>query len=142
MELVLEYTIHDLFKTAASVIEKSKGNKIFLFSGEMGTGKTTLIKAICHQLKIEEIVSSPTYSIVNIYHSKVFGEVYHFDLFRLKNEKEAEEIGMGSYLDSGNICLIEWPEIAPTILQSRNSIAIDLIYLENHNRQVTISSKN
>ena len=108
----------------------------------MGSGKTTLIKAICQQLGIEEIVSSPTYSIVNVYQSTLFGEVYHFDLFRLKNEHEAEEIGIADYLDSGNICIIEWPEIAPTILQSRNSIAINLSYLENHNRQLTLSSKN
>lgn len=142
MELVLEYTIDDLTKTATSVLEKLKENKIFLFSGEMGSGKTTLIKAICQQLGIEEIVSSPTYSIVNVYQSTLFGEVYHFDLFRLKNEHEAEEIGIADYLDSGNICIIEWPEIAPTILQSRNSIAINLSYLENHNRQLTLSSKN
>lgn len=142
MELVLEYTIDDLTKTAVSVLEKTKKNKIFLFSGEMGSGKTTLIKAICQQLGIEDIVSSPTYSIVNIYQSTLFGEVYHFDLFRLKNEQEAEEIGIADYLDSGNICIIEWPEIAPNILQSRNSIAINLSYLENHNRQLTLSSKN
>jgi tRNA threonylcarbamoyladenosine biosynthesis protein TsaE len=142
LELVLEYTIDDLTKTATSVLENTKENKIFLFSGEMGSGKTTLIKAICQQLGIDEIVSSPTYSIVNIYRSSFLGEVYHFDLFRLKNEQEAEEIGIADYLDSGNICIIEWPEIAPNILQSRNAIAINLSYLENHNRQLTLSSKN
>jgi tRNA threonylcarbamoyladenosine biosynthesis protein TsaE len=142
LKLVLEYTIHDLTKTAVSVIEKSKENKIFLFSGEMGSGKTTLIKSICEQFGIEEIVSSPTYSIVNVYKSTRLGEVYHFDLFRLKNEQEAEEIGIIDYLDSGNICIIEWPEIAPTILKSRDYIAINLSYLDNHNRLLTLSSKN
>ena len=140
MRLVIEYTIHDLTKTAASVIENSIDNKIFLFSGEMGSGKTTLIKEICKQLGVTETVSSPTYSIVNIYQSTPFGDIYHLDLFRLNNEQEAEEIGITDYLDSGNICIIEWPEIAPNILKSRNSIAINLSYLENHNRQLTLSS--
>lgn len=86
--------------------------RIFLFSGEMGSGKTTLIKELCKHLGAEEGLSSPTFSIVNEYLTATGKKVYHFDLYRLKNTQEAADIGMEDYLDSGNYCFIEWPEIA------------------------------
>ncbi|SDM24203.1 tRNA threonylcarbamoyladenosine biosynthesis protein TsaE [Daejeonella rubra] len=96
---------------AASALLKFAGNeKIFLFEGEMGAGKTTLIKSLCLQLGMIDNVSSPTYSIVNEY---VFpeGKIYHFDFFRIKDESEAFDIGFEEYLMSGEYCFIEWPEM-------------------------------
>ena len=85
--------------------------KIILFNGEMGAGKTTLIKAICHELGCEDEVSSPTFSLVNHYVSPSAGDVFHFDCYRLKSTEEAMDIGFEEYLESGSYCLIEWPEI-------------------------------
>jgi tRNA threonylcarbamoyladenosine biosynthesis protein TsaE len=91
--------------------------KIWLFDGEMGTGKTTLIKAVCRNLGVsEEQMSSPTFSIVNEYTGKD-GLIYHFDLYRLKHIGELFDIGFEEYLDSGNYCLIEWPELAKSFLR-------------------------
>ena len=88
---------------------------MFLFEGEMGSGKTTIIKAICNYLGINEGLSSPTYSIVNEYLTNMGKHVYHFDLYRLKDLQECLDIGMEDYLDSGNYCFIEWPQIAEKI---------------------------
>lgn len=99
----------ELPAVAQWIISKSQKG-IILFEGNMGVGKTTLIKALCASLGVEDEVSSPTYSLVNEYTSNQSGTVYHFDLYRLEDEVEALDIGIEEYLDSGNFCLIEWPE--------------------------------
>lgn len=137
MELVLEYSLEDSDKIAKEILENSKDKKLFLFTGEMGAGKTTLIKSICLNLGITENVSSPTYSIVNVYNSIKWGDVFHFDLFRLKSEMEAEDIGFSEYLDSGSYCIIEWPEMAPNLLRGYESCDISLKYLDSKKRQLT-----
>lgn len=102
--------IDDLPGAAAELIKQSKGLDVWLIKGEMGAGKTTLVKAIVHQLGVEGTVSSPTFSIVNQYGMAGEKLVYHFDLYRLKNESEAFDIGLEEYINSGAVCLIEWPE--------------------------------
>lgn len=100
---------------AASALLKFAGNeKVFLFEGEMGAGKTTLIKAICRQLGINDNASSPTYSIVNEY-AYPGGKIYHFDFFRIRDQSEALDIGFEEYLSSGDYCFIEWPEKIPDL---------------------------
>lgn len=89
--------------------------KVWLFYGEMGSGKTTLIKVLCSLLKVEDLVSSPTFAIVNEYRSGA-GKVFHFDFYRIRNEAEAYEIGTEEYFYSGEYCFIEWPEKIPSIL--------------------------
>jgi tRNA threonylcarbamoyladenosine biosynthesis protein TsaE len=86
--------------------------QVWLFSGEMGAGKTSFIKELGKQIGIRQSVQSPTFSLVNSYDTKEGKPVYHFDLYRLKNTAEALEIGIEEYLDSGHLCLIEWPEQA------------------------------
>lgn len=98
----------ELPHAAEKLLHIADGHKIFLFFGNMGVGKTTFIKAICKELGVDDVVQSPTYSIVNEYKSPQ-GPVYHFDFYRLKNETEALDLGFEDYL-SGNFCLIEWPE--------------------------------
>lgn len=107
------YTLTDLPKIAQEIVElSSKIPPIWLFRGQMGAGKTTLIKEICKQMGVKHTVQSPTFSLVNEYETIDQKIIYHFDLYRLKNVQEALSIGIEDYLDSGNICLIEWPEQA------------------------------
>jgi len=89
---------------------------IWLLHGEMGSGKTTLVKLLVKELGVESLVTSPTFSIVNEYGQQGNPVVYHFDLYRIKNEAEALDIGFEEYMTSGNLCLIEWPEKAKTLL--------------------------
>jgi tRNA threonylcarbamoyladenosine biosynthesis protein TsaE len=103
-----------LKEAAVSLLNFAGNEKIFLFQGEMGAGKTSLIKSICLQLGILENVSSPTYSLVNEY-VYPHGKVYHFDFFRIKNESEAFDLGFEEYLVSGDYCFIEWPEMIPNL---------------------------
>lgn len=97
-----------LQNAAKMILEFSQQERIFLFEGDMGAGKTTLIKDLCRQLGSDDLVSSPTYSIVNEY-CYPQGKIFHFDFFRIKSEAEAFDIGFEEYLYSGHYCLIEWP---------------------------------
>jgi tRNA threonylcarbamoyladenosine biosynthesis protein TsaE len=105
----------DLPIAAKQLLNLGKGQVIWLLHGEMGSGKTTLVKSIVNELDIESLVTSPTFSIVNEYGSEE-NKVYHFDLYRLKNEGEALDLGFEEYLTSGNLCLIEWPEKVSNLL--------------------------
>jgi tRNA threonylcarbamoyladenosine biosynthesis protein TsaE len=95
---------------ALALLEFAGQEKIFLFEGEMGAGKTTFIKAICEALGVEDLVSSPTFSIVNEYLGKNKSRIYHFDFYRIENLQEAYDIGYEEYFYSGDLCLVEWPE--------------------------------
>jgi tRNA threonylcarbamoyladenosine biosynthesis protein TsaE len=107
------YALADLAKVAQELIPVAVVHSpIWLFRGQMGAGKTTLIKELTRQLGVEGHVQSPTFALVNEYARPNDSDIYHFDLYRLKNAQEALDIGMEDYLDSGNICLIEWPEQA------------------------------
>jgi tRNA threonylcarbamoyladenosine biosynthesis protein TsaE len=101
--------INELPEAAKQLLEFSSEQKVFLFEGSMGAGKTTFIKAICEQLGVKDGVSSPTYSLVNEYES-LNGKIFHFDFFRIKNEGEAYDMGFEEYLYSGDYCFIEWPD--------------------------------
>ncbi|HJW28519.1 MAG TPA: tRNA (adenosine(37)-N6)-threonylcarbamoyltransferase complex ATPase subunit type 1 TsaE [Saprospiraceae bacterium] len=89
-----------------------RGYRIFLLSGELGSGKTTLVQALCRSWGVQEAVSSPTFSLVNSYSSPVYGEICHMDLYRLEKHSDLVQIGLEEYLESGQICLIEWPGVA------------------------------
>lgn len=91
-------------------------SKVWCFYAEMGAGKTTLIKKICEELRVVDQMSSPTFSIINEYETSNFEKIYHFDFYRLESMEEALNIGVEEYLDSGNLCLIEWPEIVEPLL--------------------------
>lgn len=102
--------LDELNPVAQFINDLLSNNTIILFDALMGAGKTTLISKVCDFLNIEEHVSSPTYAIYNEYFSKENGSIFHFDCYRLKDEYEALDSGIEEILDSGNICLIEWPE--------------------------------
>lgn len=89
-----------------------EGYKVILLSGDLGSGKTTLTKALCSRLGVAEAITSPTFSLVNEYPSAGAGSIYHMDLYRLEKREDLVQIGFEEYLESGQLCLIEWPEIA------------------------------
>lgn len=112
--------------------------KIVVFKAEMGVGKTTLIKEFTKQLGLENNSSSPTFSLVNEYHTSNGEVLYHFDLYRLNSEIEALDMGIEEYFYSGNWCFIEWPEKTPNLIPSAHSeIAIEV--LQNGNRLLKIN---
>ena len=101
---------------------------IWCFYGEMGAGKTTLIKAICDQLGVTDSMSSPTFSIVNEYETKSRETIYHFDFFRIRTQQEALDIGIDDYFYSGNYCFVEWPEKVLGLLPEHHvEISIKLV---------------
>lgn len=104
-----------LDEAAQKVLEFAQNERFFIFEGDMGAGKTTFIKALAKALGVTDVVSSPTFSIVNEYEGKD-GIIYHFDFYRLKNLQEAYDIGYEEYFYSENICLIEWPEKVEELL--------------------------
>jgi tRNA threonylcarbamoyladenosine biosynthesis protein TsaE len=108
-------SLAELPTTAQSLINFAGSQKIFLFYGDMGAGKTTFIKALCQKLGVTDEVTSPTFSIVNEY-AGTNANVYHFDFYRLKNQNEALDMGYEEYFYSGDYCLIEWPEKIPDLL--------------------------
>lgn len=106
-------------ENAGKIISYAGDLRIWLFDGEMGSGKTTLIKSVCKNFNVpEEQMSSPTYGIVNEYQGES-ETIYHFDLYRLKHIGELLDIGFMDYVDSGNYCLIEWPDLVKSFLKDQ-----------------------
>jgi tRNA threonylcarbamoyladenosine biosynthesis protein TsaE len=128
-------SLSDLPAIAQQIISYAGNARIFLFYGDMGAGKTTLIKALCGELGSADVITSPTFSIVNEYAGT--NKIYHFDFYRLKNQSEALDIGCEEYFYSGHYCFIEWPEKIPDLLPD-NYVLINVEALEDNSRKVTI----
>ncbi|HCW06459.1 MAG TPA: tRNA (adenosine(37)-N6)-threonylcarbamoyltransferase complex ATPase subunit type 1 TsaE [Cytophagales bacterium] len=111
----ITFSLPQIKEAAKKLLSAADGLSVWTLYAPMGAGKTTLTKAIVEVLGSEDTVASPTFSIVNEYKTKN-GIVYHFDFYRIKNEMEAFDIGTEEYLDSGHLCLIEWPEKIPSLL--------------------------
>ena len=136
----LQYSL-DTINTAAAALLKSLGNiKVWLLEGEMGAGKTTLIKEICRVLHVSDNVTSPTYSLVNEYRTLDEQVVFHFDFYRIKSETEAMDIGCEEYFYSGNYCFIEWPSKIPSLLPEKFGI-ITINITGDEQRQCNVSLK-
>jgi|SRR5690606_21487088 tRNA threonylcarbamoyladenosine biosynthesis protein TsaE len=128
-----EVALGDLDQVAEEALEMAGNCNVWLFHGEMGSGKTTLIKALCRRLGVTDMTASPTFSIVNEYQTDDGRKVYHFDYYRIKNEAEAYDIGSEEYFYSGNLCFIEWPEKIPSLIPGeRAEVTIEV---ENHNHR-------
>lgn len=113
-------------------------SKVVAFYAEMGTGKTTFIKALCAQLGVQAEVNSPTFAIVNDYPSPE-GSVYHFDYYRIKSLAEAYDIGSEDYFYSGNVCLIEWPEKMEALLPE-DAVVVHIKVLEDGRREMRVEA--
>lgn len=108
--------IEQLPAVAKEFLQEFSGKKVFTFQGELGAGKTTFIKALCGQLGVKDVMSSPTFSIVNEYRDADGKPVYHMDLYRIKSLEEAMNAGVEEYIYSGNYVFIEWPEVIEELL--------------------------
>lgn len=112
----------DEIENVARQVVASNPNKVILFHGEMGAGKTTFIKQLAKELGVTGATSSPTFSLVNEYETTSNQLVYHFDFYRLKQETEALDMGVDEYLYSGHWCFIEWAEQIPNLVPETHSV--------------------
>ncbi len=132
----IEYKLADLNTAAAEVVELLTDTPLSLWVGDLGAGKTTLIKECCRLLGVEDTISSPTFSLINEYRSDK--PIYHIDLYRIETVQEAIDIGIEEYLFSGHICFIEWPQIIESILPDE-LIICKLENLDNFTRKLEIN---
>lgn len=130
-----EFNLLSIKEIARQLWQQSSAYKVWTFNAPMGAGKTTFIHALCEILGVEETISSPTFAIVNEYKSSVAGTIFHMDWYRIKNEEEAFQAGIQDLLDSGNLCLIEWPEKADAILQE-NALKIFIEVINETTRRL------
>jgi tRNA threonylcarbamoyladenosine biosynthesis protein TsaE len=129
-------TLDQLADVAKKILNAHPHHRIFSFNGEMGAGKTTLIKALCKYLGIQNIPSSPTFAIVNEYWTLQNEPVYHFDFYRIERPEEAIAIGLFEYLESGHYCFMEWSENIETILDDER-VKITIERIDDQTRKFT-----
>lgn len=128
--------------SALEILREAEPHRVFAFDGQMGAGKTTFIKKLCEEMGTLDVVNSPTFAIVNVYdvEQPYRGEVYHFDCYRLKNIREAMDLGAEEYLYSGNYCFIEWPEMIEDLLPEE-TVWVKIVPQENGDRQIIVEKR-
>jgi tRNA threonylcarbamoyladenosine biosynthesis protein TsaE len=131
------FSIDQLEEVAQQIIAQNP-NKVILFHGEMGVGKTTLIKQLCTSLGVQGATSSPTFSLVNEYEASQNQLVYHFDFYRVNKEEEALDMGVDEYLYSGHWCFIEWAEKIENLIPDTHSV-IHIDALADGTRKLTLT---
>jgi len=139
--LELTATLEDLPQLAEKVIKEGTSSRFIAFFGDLGAGKTTLIKNICNFLGVIDEVSSPTYSLVNEYLDKNGNSLYHFDFYRINDEDEALDMGCEEYFDSGSLCLVEWPERIPNLLPQKR-LEVHIETMSNEERKILLKPYN
>ncbi len=136
------YGIAEMQIVAAELSELINQFKVVTFSGNLGAGKTSLIKILCELWGVQETVSSPTYALVNQYKAdseKAGTLIYHIDLYRVKDEEEAFEAGIEDHLYSGELCLVEWPEKALGIIP-KGALRVEISYVSDEQRHIRVLS--
>lgn len=138
-----EFSQGDIIQVAGWLLQQLEDKKIIAFYGQMGAGKTTLIYTLCQILQVEDVVSSPTFSIINEYRFMDNGKpasVYHMDLYRLQDEEEAIRAGVEDCLYSGHYCFVEWPEKAPDLFPEE-TLYVSLTAKDGEQREIEILKK-
>ena len=130
-------SLEDLKDVAATVIESLDGRNVVALCGAMGAGKTTLVSAIMEYLGSTDTVTSPTFALVNQYDTALFGAVYHFDFYRINRIEEVFDMGYEEYFYSGNLCLVEWPELIEALLPD-DAMVVRIDVLSPTERKFTI----
>ena len=136
------FTLENINEVAKEFWNKAGHKTVFAFRGEMGTGKTTFIHALCDAKGVKDMVGSPTFSIINEYEYDCEGTkkiIFHLDLYRIKNEEEAVRAGVEDVLYSGYTCLVEWPEKAPGIFPE-NTVQVKIELVDNETRKLKIAN--
>ena len=139
MEIKIQALEH-IHEAAREFIAAMGDNTVFALYGKMGAGKTTFIKALCQELGVEDVVTSPTFAVINEYRSDIAGElIYHFDFYRIKKLEEVYDMGYEDYFYSGALCFIEWPELVEELLPG-NTIKVTIEELEDGSRKLTMEN--
>lgn len=136
MKFIIKDKRH-LHKAALTFLNHTRGKRIFAFYGSMGSGKTTIIKAICEALGTVDIVTSPTFTLVNEYKTSNAESLFHIDFFRIKKPEEVFDFGFEEYLESGSYCFMEWPDLIKNILPPE-TVNVRITVDDNDQRIVTI----
>jgi tRNA threonylcarbamoyladenosine biosynthesis protein TsaE len=137
MEIIIKDKSH-LPAAARQLLKHAGRNKILAFYGSMGAGKTTIIKAVCETLGTEDIVSSPTFTLVNEYRTRSGETLFHIDFYRIRKLEEVYDFGIEEYLTGDSYCFMEWPELAEEILPPE-TLRIRITVGENEKRVLAIS---
>ena len=133
------YGISEVPEIARAIFDQLEDISVVTLEGDLGAGKTTLLKELGLLLKLENEVSSPSYSIVNEYTTADKQVIYHFDLYRLKTIAELYDLGFLEYIESGNLCFIEWPEMAKPLLPLRKTCNIKIKHLHPEKRRIEVN---
>lgn len=137
MESLELKSLSDLNIVADKFLRLMRNKKVFAFFGPMGVGKTTFIKALCNELGVVEIVTSPTFALVNEYQTGAGNSIFHFDFYRIEKIEEVYDFGYEDYFFSGNYCFIEWPDKVAEILP-KDVVFVQLIENEDGSRTINI----
>ncbi|MFW5526381.1 MAG: tRNA (adenosine(37)-N6)-threonylcarbamoyltransferase complex ATPase subunit type 1 TsaE [Prevotella sp.] len=130
------FSIDNIHEAAKTFINNMGTGKVFAFYGKMGAGKTTFIKAVCEELGVTDVITSPTFAIVNEYRSDTTGElIYHFDFYRIKKLEEVYDMGYEDYFYSGALCFLEWPELIEELLPS-DAVKVTISETDNGDRMI------
>lgn len=136
MDIKIESLDH-IHEAAQQFIDNMGKGNVFAFYGKMGAGKTTFIKAICERLQVDDVITSPTFSIVNEYYSnKLDDSIYHFDFYRIKKVEEVFDMGYEDYFYSGRLCFLEWPELIEGLLP-KDAVKVHIMEQEDGSRFIT-----
>ena len=137
---IKNHSLEHIHEAAREFIAAMGDNTVFALYGKMGAGKTTFIKALCQELGVEDVVTSPTFAVINEYRSDIAGElIYHFDFYRIKKLEEVYDMGYEDYFYSGALCFIEWPELVEELLPG-NTIKVTIEELEDGSRKLTMEN--